>query len=390
LKHLIHKLRSAIRAIKPVRVLNYYDYPLPPRGRALVSYISRVLLWNKSDKRFNGHSNLWESTEIVRIFNRFGYVTDVISFDDSTFIPQHSYDVIFDIHFNLTRYSNANTLKIFHVTGSHPLFSTNAELSRLNELSQRRGVALKQRRASSPDSIRIFDLGINAADLITLIGNKTTLNTFSNDVHNKIVCVTDTGSYNPYTRKPYQVTYKDEFLWFGGFGAVHKGLDLVLEVFARNPRLTLHVVGAYIEESDFMNEYRYELTQCKNIHGYGYLYPSSKKFANVIKGVSAFISPSCSEGISTAAITCMQAGIIPIISKNNGIDITSNMGVMLNDCAVGEIEKAILLIKNKSNQEKAEMSFRTMMFSSEKFSREMFSKNMYNAIKKILMNNSCF
>ncbi len=40
-------------------------------------------------------------------------------------------------------------------------------------------------------------------------------------------------------------------MWFGSGGMIHKGLDLVLEVFARMQEYHLHICGPVHHEEDF-------------------------------------------------------------------------------------------------------------------------------------------
>ena len=49
------------------------------KGRVLFSYIPEPLLWKDNDRRFDGHSNKWESKEIARIFLDNEYIVDAIN-----------------------------------------------------------------------------------------------------------------------------------------------------------------------------------------------------------------------------------------------------------------------------------------------------------------------
>jgi glycosyltransferase involved in cell wall biosynthesis len=383
LSEIAYKLQILLGGFSPLRKLNiYHNREGNPKGRALVSYMPLPVMGDAA--YFRGHSNVWESAEIVRILNQLGYAVDLIHWKDAKFVSPREYDAIFDIHGNLTRYATLESRTIFHVTGSNPEFSNRAEEQRLNALRERRGVLLAPRRSIGDEERRTFAGNLARADLITLIGNEVTSATFPVSIQGKIHRVVATGSYLPITRDAGSFSPGKEFLWFNGAGAVHKGLDLAIEVFARNPELVLHLVGPYLKEKDFVMAYRRELTESPNIHSHGFVYPASRKFRDITSRVTAFISPSCSEGISTSAITCMQYGMIPLISERSGINLPPGVGSLFSDCSIEEIETAVLAVAAKNEDEIRKECARGQIFASQTFSREEFSRQMMKALQSLL------
>lgn len=387
IKQLLRTIWFQFKRRYPTRIIGLYpNNGITPIGHALVSYISEPIMWKSDDKRFNGHSNLWESAEITKILNELGYIVDCISFTDNHFKSNNNYDIVFDIFKNFPKYSSSNTHTILHLTGSDPLFAKNAELNRINNLKSRKGFYLIPRRLINENDINKFSSLMNTADTLTLVGNEVTLSTYPKLLQKKIKCIPVTGSVLSEVRELNESLQKNEFIWFGGAGAVHKGLDLVLEVFAKNPNLKLHIIGPYEHEKDFMKLFDFEITHCPNIMSHGFLYPSEKKFKEITKNVTAFVFPSCSEGISTGAITCMQYGFLPIISKNTGISITKDMGVLLHDCSITEIESAIKYIAEKPIIEIKEMISKSQTYALNTFSRAEFHKSMKDILKVISQN----
>ena len=384
LKRLLRKITFRKKRVEDHRILNYYPSGKTPKGRVLVSYIPDSLLYREDDKRFKRHSNAWESAEIARIFNRYGYAVDAISWDDRSFISERNYPVVFDIHRNLLRCSSSGSHKILHITGSDPAFSNKAEQERIDALLRRRGVAVAPRRYVNEKDLELFRCNLEAADSVTLIGNETTVATFPDYLRHKVTLVTPTGSHLTKVRDPKKTELRKEFLWFNGTGAVHKGLDLVLEVFARNPNIVLHLVGPYRKERDFIAAYAYELTKCPNIISHGFLSSSSRKFQKIARKAMGFVSPSCSEGISTSAITCMQYGIVPILSRNSGIDLTPDMGYLLHNCTITDIEEAVLSLLDKPEQEVRRLIANSQEFALKRFSRAEFSRRMETVVVRSL------
>lgn len=379
----VYKVQRACQRYLPQRTLNILPGKGRQRGRALVSYLPLPLAGDPAF--FRGHSNVWESSEIVNIFNRLGYAVDLIAWDDTSFVPTAPYDVVFDIHRNLVRCSSEKTKTIFHVTGSNPEFSNRAEAMRLRDLEIRRGETICSRRSVGADDLQKFAEGLARADLVTLIGNDVTASTFPGDVQLKMRQVVATGSFLPGTlERTFSGGAPSEFLWFNGGGAVLKGLDLVLEVFVRHPELTLHVVGPYLKERDFVDSYRAELFKTANIKSHGFLFPADRRFMEIALRVRAFINPSCSEGISTAAITCMQAGIVPIVSKNCGISLPDQAGILLTECSVAAIENAVLAVAAMENDSWQSMMEKAGRFAGENYSRPVFSRLMEEAFVTVL------
>ncbi|MBD3272740.1 glycosyltransferase [Candidatus Dependentiae bacterium] len=355
------------------------------RGRVLLSYLSKPLLVKDSDSYFKDHTNKWESKEISRIFNNLGYIVDVIDFDDNKFVPIQKYDIVFDIHYNLQRlipFLDKNTIKILHITGSYPRFSVDAELKRVNDLEMRRGFVISPKRLVDTE---LFDRSLRFADYCTLIGNDNTLQTFPQKYINKITKIPVSSSVLDYKKtKNYFVPEKREFLWFFGGGAVHKGLDKVLDVFSKHKDLILNVIGTVQNEKDFCHIYKKELFETPNIKYHGYIKPSDKKFIDIIKNVFCFIAPSCSEGISPSVTTCLQLGLYPIISKNTGISLPNGFGYYLINSSVSEIEKIVLDVYSRKKEELEKQILFIQKYALEKYSRENFTKSMTGFIKRVV------
>ncbi|NLF83430.1 MAG: glycosyltransferase [Candidatus Gastranaerophilales bacterium] len=270
-----------------------------------------------------------------------------------------------------------------HITGSYHPFQHNAEMKRIKNLMKRRNACYAPKRTS--DKTEIFEESLRIADICSLIGNNVTLETYPEKYRNKIYPITVSSSKLTAIKaeKDY-LPAKREFLWFFSYGAVHKGLDLLLEIFAKNPEITLNIVGIVATEKDFMQIYENEMTRLPNIKYHGFLKPGSRKFRDIVKNVFCFIAPSASEGISPATSTCMQIGLFPIISKNAGIDLPAGCGIYLNDCAIEEIKEAINEVNRADERDLITQIKTCQQFAFKQYSREQFSKEMTSFIKRAL------
>jgi glycosyltransferase involved in cell wall biosynthesis len=315
-----------------------------PRGRILLSYLEAPLRWPEDAPEFHFHSNWWESREIARIFVEEGYTVDAIHWTDDTFTPTHAYDVVFDISRNLGRLAPLvppAALKILHCTGSDAEYQNAAEARRVEDLRRRRGGEYTGQRAVAAPGVQARSLEV--ADACSLLGNAYTLATYPERFHAKMRTVTVSASdLGPNFKRPGSyVPTEREFLWFFGWGAVHKGLDLLLEVFAANPQWALNVVGNALDEPEFVRLYERELTVLPNIRAHRFLRPGGPEFGEVLRRCFCVVAPTCSEGTSAAVVTCLQAGLFPILSRDTGVSLPPGCGIYLEACSLQEIEAAV-------------------------------------------------
>lgn len=362
----------------------------PARGRVLFSYLDYPLLWSEGDERFGGHTSNWESKEIACIFTSLGYVVDAISWSDQQFVPTNQYDVLFDISINLQRLApllDRHTFKILHRTGSAAYYQNRAEMERVKALESRRKVLYSPKRLVAYPDLEWKSMQI--ADACSLLGSSYTLDTYREEFRHKIQLVTVSASKIGSSVKAEQdyVPTKREFLWFFGGGAVHKGLDLLLEVFARCRNYTLNIVGNPDSERDFLKVYAHELTELPNIKLHGYLKPDSARFKEIAKDVFCFIAPSCSEGVSPAVVTCMQIGLYPIISYDTGVSLPAGCGIYLETCSIEEIESAVLDAYQMSNANLVAQISQTQRYALSQFSKEKFRDEMESFIVKAIAKN---
>ena len=354
-----------------------------PLGNCLVSYDNSYIEREDNDEIFNGHSSKWESREIALIFSRLGYNVDIINWQDTSFVPEKNYDIIFDIHHNLSRlapYLPDNAIKILHSTGSYPEYAAHRELDRIDNLIKRKKKYYSPKRICETV---YFKRSVETADAISLFGAKHTLSTFPNEFQKKISLLPVT--YSNSILKDLNEPLGKEFLWFYGYGAVHKGLDILLDIFSEKKEYTLNIVGNIDTEKDFINIYAKELYSLPNIKYHGFLSPMSNEYKNVIDKCFCFIAPSCSESTSTAVITCLNTGLYPIYSRDNGVQLFSN-GYLLENCRHKEIENAIKSVMNKNKNELRNAMLNNRTYVQREHSREKFSIEMDKFIDKALLN----
>lgn len=346
------------------------------RGTVLLSYISSPFL-RMPDTLPISHTNEWECYEIAKIFLEQNFAVDVIEWNNQTFTPKKPYDVFIDIHQNIERLAptlGSNCLKIFHITGAHWEYMNNAEQKRLADLLARRNIALPPKRNVPPSK------NIEYADIGTSLGNKFTWDTykFSGKTIYPIPISTPILFDMP---KRDMSSAKKKFIWFGGTGFVHKGLDIVLEAFVRMPEYSLTVIGPIKKEKDFEAAFATELYKTPNINTIGWLSIDSPEFTQIIKDHIGVVYPSCSEGGGGSVITCMHAGLIPIVTAESSVN-TEKFGVEISNATVQDIIKSVTQVAHMSDKELSERT----KFAWE-YARRHHTKNAFASAFRSFVSN---
>jgi glycosyltransferase involved in cell wall biosynthesis len=176
------------------------------------------------------------------------------------------------------------------------------------------------------------------------------------------------------------------FLFLGSVGQVHKGLDILLEVFAKRPSLQLFVCGHFAQESDFCRAYRRELFTTPNIVPLGFLDIRSDRFREVASRCSFVVMPSCAEGMSGSVLTGMSAGLVPIVSRECGL---SGRGIHhFADCSVEGVADAVEQLSTRAPSWIAEAGRAAMQLVRDQYSPAHYSAALIEAMTRLLAGDS--
>ena len=324
--------------------------------------------------------NEWESLQMARTFLEMGYTVDVISWTNDRFIPQKHYEVFIDVRHNMERLAPLlpkDCVKIVHIDLCHMLYNNWAEAQRLLELQARRGVTLRPRRFEQPN------LAIEHADCATILGNEFTMNTFRYAKKNlHCLPVTNAVLYSSPEEKNFEACRK-HYLWLGSGGFVRKGLDLVLDAFSEMPEYNLTVCGPIQQERDFERTYYKELYETPNIRTVGWVDLTSPEFVEITNNCLGLIYPSCSEGQVGSAITCLHAGLLPIISYESGLDV-HGFGMILKEGSIAEIRRAVCSVSSLPAEELKRLACKGWEFARANHTREKFSDEYRKVVERII------
>jgi len=376
--------RTKAKLFKP-RPERLYDLVLqqnesqPLTKRALLSYIVHPFSIPRDDPRFLHHINIWHAQEIVRILNQLGYIVDVVDCRDANFVPRKRYDLFIGhggIHFEqIAQRLSDSTIKIYFSTGTYWRFHNEQELARFAALRERRGVDLPADRFIHDSE----EGALLAADGIVGIGNDFTRKTYAR--FSPVIMLNSTSLFDDH----YEPNDKDfeegraHFLYFAGSGPVHKGLDLLLEVFLE---LEQHLWICSSIDQRFAEVYSDELHNRSNIHLVGWVQPRSARFYELMNSCNYVILPSCSEGGAQSVVECMNQGLISIVSRACGLSV-DGYGVILDPCSIEEIARVIPMLSSYFVTRCREMSVRARKAAITDFSEAAFCRNMTGAIQHV-------
>ena len=364
--------------IKAIVIQNINIKPcLQNQKRVLISYITDSLLSNCS--KWDTSTRQKECSVVIGSFIDQGYTVDVIGCNDqSNFqsIMFNHYDVIFgfgSVFYEMCkRQPNAN--RILYLTEKHPDFSARKEMERNNYFFQRHNKRVSCVRSGLFFQKEHFDV----ADSIIFVGTEAD----KQILPVKVPCysIAPTGlSNNEFNVSNRNVSdAKKNFLWLGSMGAIHKGLDILIDVFQKQEESVLHIAG--LNSIDRKTLQHYSNTAC--ILDHGFLNAQSSEFCTLMTKCGYLIFPSCSEALSTAVITGMNFGLIPIITPETSFELP-NIGAYLLDYSVEYKAEIVKTYANKNDEWIIEQQNIIIEYSKENFSIYRYS-NRFNEILKLM------
>lgn len=338
--------RETMKRNKILVVLHRYIFSFPKlnvnrtrhKKTALLSY-SIFPFINKSRSKI--HPNFIEVHELNRVLNLKKYNVDVYNNTYDRKINYNKYDLIIGEGLPISRFFKSNCTKniktIYYATGSHPSFQNQASFNTLVQFYQKSHNWLEK-------SSRIVDqewaIGASLSDYCIIIGNNETKKTYMPFHENERLFTIYPPYYNSFDNINVELKDKNSYLWFGSYGLIHKGLDIVIEAFLLRKDLTLYICGYLEREKEVLEFYKQRINQSKNIVIVGFISIDSRKFCELMQICSFTVLTSVAEGMSTAVITVMgNGGLIPIVTRETGIDV--NMGICVESNSVNSLLTAL-------------------------------------------------
>ncbi len=382
-KHLLHALEPAFLASEIRRVSAKLRRRLlkvenrtatlspegTPRGDVLLSYIIDPFLLRPGGAVPYSHTHFWETATIAETFVDLGYRVDAISWTNAGFLPRREYDFLIDPRLNLERLAPLlpeETVKVLHTDTAHYTFNNPAQEARRRALAERRGTTIP------PVKMLPENRAAETADVITHLGNDFTRETyrFAGKPTFRIP-ISVPFTYDWMADKDFDAVRR-RYLWFGSGGLVHKGLDLALEAFAGLPDFHLTVCGPVRREKYFEREYFRELYETPSIRTYGWIDVGRPEFLELARSTLGLVYPSCAEGGGSSALTCLHAGLVPVVTRETSIDLDPSYGVELGGTTVEEIRDAVRELSGRDAETLREMARNAWSFARERHTKDTF------------------
>ena len=349
------------------------------KKNCLLSYVNYPF---KIEDVPNVHQHVWQVKEIARQLSVYGYNVDAAQFNSTKLLLTKKYDLIIDIvptkFPEIKRHMNKGCKTIAYFTTSNPSFQNSAEKARINALEKRRGVEVEAQRQDRP-----YTREIENYDAYFMIGNSYNWKTYTDEFDLKEpFYIKNTGHKQEY-RFDKSKKKKTNFIYFGSRGQVHKGLDLLLEVFSEDGfPCDLYVCGNFKSEKDFEEVYYKELYETSNIHPVGFVSIESEQFKELTESCVYSIIPSSSEANCGAVLTTMSAGLIPICSYECGFE--EDEVIHLKDCSIETIRATVLEYAQKDDEWVKSKSKNSYDIIQERYSKKNFVESLSAALYGVL------
>lgn len=334
------------------------------KGKVVLSYLGQ--------KRQGFHTNTSQQDQIVEAIRELGYSVTLVENDSPPiFAVECDYLIGFGAAWRrISRQKNIKR-KILLATEAPPFLSYLNEARAISE-ANKSGV----KAATIERTYRFYyDDDYLGADAIFQMGslNINILKMIQAFSHTKIHELSTYGLEIANSER--KLLFKRDFIWFGSHGVIHKGLNVVFDAFRSMNVATIYVAGC--SHSDFLIQ-----DPPKNAIYLGILNVKSNEFKNIVDSCVAFILPSASEGISTAAITCMYKGLIPIVTAETNIDMEYAYSIDRSPESIIKTVQKIISLDESDLSEKSEL---VRLSALEKYSPATFKKSLTSALSKELI-----
>jgi len=350
----------------------------PNQKRAIICYLTSSYFINWEDTK-KGRTQPFEIMKIVNILSDLKYGQDIIGSNDIKaleVVKSKKYDLIFgfgETFYQLTNLQPA-AISVLYMTENHPEFSYREERKRLDYFYERHGRRYNFMRSGI--YYKKHHLQKIYSHVITMGEAKLLNNQYCNPY-----VIFPTGLKNPdyvFINKNHLHTRK-HFLWLGSGGAIHKGLDLLLDVFNQKDDIVLHICGLGKKERE-----RLPMPIKDNIVEYGHIDIESDIFLDLVDKCSYIILPSCSEACSTSITTGMLHGLIPVVIRDTGFNQLGNNAIFLEDYKIDYLKMKLNEISNMDSDRLTLLSKHVFDFANQNFSISNFEENFRTIILDIV------
>ena len=269
---------------------------------------------------------------------------------------------------------------ICYCAGVEPELSNFLTVKRHQDFEERHGVSVVHRRLVS-GSADTWERRFQDCAEIWYFGNEFNKDAWGRKYLQAKKPILPTAFSPDRANQLFNLDIKNKYsvMFLGGDGLICKGLDLVLDLFLTLPKpWELHVFCP-IGENDFWNYYNPLLSKVDNIHVYGFVDISSKRFRNIASKCLLNLFPSGAEACATSVITAMKFGVLPVVTVQCGVDV-KDFGYKLGVNVSVELRRIIQKVESSSMEELEERLI-SMQIECEKYTDSMYRQRVQDYVK---------
>ena len=324
------------------------------------------------------HTNRLELFQIIKGLIELDFCIDVCGNDDiqaQGYIETNEYDLIIGLG-ELFRWAveRKDAYSIIYMTENPYYVSLEREQERIDYFYQRhnkRNILTRTGKFFKKNDEEL-------ADAIICLGEKKYYEGLKKPI----------GRIYPsaFLNKKFDITKthrkRNNFLIFGTDGFIHKGIDLVVDIFLKHPEWGLYICGFQVEKS--IKEIMDINIQGTNIYDCGYIRVDSDEFLVLANKCNFILQPSCSEATSTAVLTGMRHGMIPVVMHGNGFDLMEEYCYYFEGFHLEEIEaklKELCKLPEKELEDRSQMIYR---YANRVFTLERFGEQFKEALHRTM------
>lgn len=356
-------------------------------SKALLCYLPEAFNGKRLPKY---HSNFTECHSVADALHRLGYRVDCASRNKSG-IDYSLYDVVFGINCqsyaaSFTADCNVQPLRIFYSVGAHTFYNFRGTAARNKEFFARHNSWLLPSCHYVPGNGMNYYMS-QLSDAVISLGDSFLLKQMTNEGDDTTKVKALPAFYfnvrTPDEKKDFSKC-RNNILWFGSSGMLHKGLDIAIDFALENPQFTLHICGGSRQEKDFWKLYMPKIKNAGNIVMHGFVDIESAEFANVLEGCSILLNPSLSESGAVAVLNVLGNGaLLPVYSKGTGLDL-ADTGIEVNEVTYNNFKKAMLSVAELPVEAIEQKAWAAHRLVKEKYTLENYRETMYSHIKDII------
>lgn len=325
-----------------------------------------------------GHTNRQEMMQIIKACIERDWCIDICGCNDrnaTEYIRADYYDFIFGFGeaFRYAREHNPKALSILYMTENPYDISYARETERIAYFMERTGRNFALERTG----VYYQKDDEKKADEVLCLGDESYF-----PAGKRVFRIWPSALKNPTFSLDFSQKKRTNFLVYGTDGFVHKGNDILVEIFERHPEWTLYLCGARGEEK--AKEAGYRLPP--NVHAVGFVDTMSEQFNEIVSKCYYLLLPSCSEGISTAVLTGMRHGMLPVVSRGIGLDGLTEYCVYFEDYHIERVEDLLRQLVEEGTEEKQlqRRSRNAMEYADAHYRLEDFTKMFQDALLEII------